>query len=470
MSNKFKYGYCSWCYQLSKQKLHEENILTKNVYKCVKCKNLTVECTACKNMAKGPLTEKQKEELEKNSENNRGFLSKLGDNWKNEFCAEHDGSIADFTKLNSKIKRLDEYFDLFQPKSVNLTKVGAIAAGTITSAGIVGLTLTTGGGGAALAAAAGKLGVLGTATTGTAISSLSGAALTSASLAAVGGSVAAGTAIITAAGAGLGGVAGSLLTTKYVGEDKYLGFHNKKSSKNMKTIFINGFLQQEEVDFLDWTSAHEACFPEEGLYGMTWNSKDLYELGMAFADGVRTEIAKALLIKIAKSGSKKFNPLGPVVTAIGLAGNPWHVSMIRAAKAGAILADAIMRSKEAKFNLVGHSLGCRVIYYALEALSTNRNKKVEDVILLGGAVGKDDTTGWRRATSAVRGTVFNCYSKNDHILSKLYTIANANLSHPIGISKIPITQNIKNIDCSNFIDGHMSWKDNYEEILRRIYN
>ncbi|MBT4028990.1 MAG: DUF726 domain-containing protein [Planctomycetes bacterium] len=467
-------AFCSWCYQKGKHDLHDTNWHTKNEYVCRNCECFVVECTACKNMAKGRLTDKQVAQLKKQvGKKGKRRLSALGDNWKNEFCAQHDGTVSDFKELTKRVARLDQYPDSFKPQHTNFKKVGTITAGVITSAGVLAITAASVGTAPAVAAVAGKLGVLGAAGTGTAISTLSGAALTSASLAAIGGTVASGTVILTAAGAGLGGVAGGVLTNKYVGEDKYFGIQNIRRGGTPKTVFINGFLQQKDVEFNDWMTGHRPCFPEETLYGVTWASKDLYELGRTLGAGIGTEVAKRLLRRIAKKSTTKFNPLGPVITAFGVAKNPWHVSMFRAAKIGVILADVVSRSREKSYTLVGHSLGCRVIYYALQALSSKDKSKINDVIFLGGAVGKDDPAGWEIATKAINGNIYNCYSKHDGVLSKLYRIANANLSHPIGISPIPgRNSKIKNIDCSAFILGvkaHLMWKEHYEDILRRIY-
>ena len=62
--------------------------------------------------------------------------------------------------------------------------------------------------------ALGAVGLLGTAGTGTAISTLSGAALTSASCAAVTGTIAGTTAVVTTTGAVVGGVAGAACGSK----------------------------------------------------------------------------------------------------------------------------------------------------------------------------------------------------------------------------------------------------------------
>ena len=458
-----EYQFCSWCYKKTTHRLVKKNWATKNDYECMNCHNFTVMCRVpnCHHMATSRPA-KLKAETK---------LDKIKENWSSEFCAEHDGTIADFNKLSMKIPQLDEFKPLFKRDKFNMARGGKITAGALTCAGVVALTMTTGGGGAAAAAAAGHLGLLGAAGTGTAISSLSGAALTSASLAAIGGSVAAGTAIITAGGAALGGYLGGVASNSYVGEDKYFDFYYLQRGEPTKTIFINGFLQQMDKQFDDWVTPHFNIFPKEGIYGLTWGSKDLVELGTILEKGITKEAAKRLFIKIGKKGSKKFNPLGPVFSLLGVLDNPWHVSIVRAAKTGVLLADAVSRSTEKEYSLVGHSLGCRVIYYALQALSTNEKQiKIKDVILLGGAVGRNDEKGWGKACSAISGNIYNCYSQHDAILSKLYKTANANLSDPIGIGPIPISKsNLKNLDCSDFVSGHMKWKDEYKKVLRMIY-
>lgn len=120
---------------------------------------------------------------------------------------------------------------------------------------------------------------------------------------------------------------------------------------------------------------------------------------------------------------------------------------------------------------MGHSLGCRVIYYALEALSTKNQKYINDVILLGGAVGRKDKEGWSKAISAINGKLYNCHSKQDMVLSKIYQTANAGLSSPIGIKPIELNHpQLSNVNCDDFVESHMTWKTHYEKILNKIYS
>ena len=399
-----------------------------------------------------------------------GGFKKLSQSWDNELCAEHDGAIASFEKLSMQLDDITDYEKIFERDVLNLAKagkyVGFSAAGIVSVASLIA---TGGSSSPAVAAAMGKLGLLGAASTGAAISSLSGAALTSASLAAIGGSMATGTAIISASGLALGGALGGAVANKYHGEDKSFAITKlRERPSEAKTIFINGFTQKDEKDFFDWQAGQLAFDSTQTMYSVNWDSKNNADLGAAFAMGVGNPAAKSVLMALAAAGgkqaAKKLTPLAYLALLPGIISNPWHGAMVRAAQTGVKVAEAISRTQGQKFNLVGHSLGCRVIYYALEALGTKADTYINDVILLGGAVGRDDDAGWLKAASAVDGKIYNCHSKQDMVLSRVYKIANAGLSGPIGINPIKLdSPKIENINCDDFVESHMTWKKHYKK-------
>ncbi len=482
-------SYCSWCFEHTTHKKVVQNFLTRNIYRCSGCESSTVQCRYCSYMAKStPSAETLKaiEEARKMDDNEKKALgligkansafAKIDQSWNNELCAEHDGSIASFKSLSLSLDDISDFESLFVREQKNLAKPAKYVV--YTGAGIAGVaaTMSTMGGAGAIAAAIGNLGVLGAAGTGTAIAGLNGAALTGAALTAIGGSVAAGTAIVTASGSALGGVLGGVLANKFHGDDSSFSIKKLRDVKkcDTKTIFVNGFTQKNETDFHDWQAEQLFFGLKHSTYGVNWDSKSNASLGAAFAGGVGKQAAKAVLMGLAKKGgvkaAAKLGPVGTISLISDLVSNPWHSAMLRAAQAGAQLAESISRTSGQRFNLVGHSLGCRVIYYALLALGTKSNIYINDVILLGGAVGKDDEKGWTSATSAIEGNLYNCYSKQDMVLGKIFKIANANLSEPIGYFPIPSDiEKVVNIDCSNFVDSHMSWKNNYADILKLIY-
>jgi len=78
-------SWCSWCYKKTTHDLVDQNYLRRNVYRCRSCKNRTLVCRYCKNMSRG------------------------GDRYDEECCAEHDGTIKSFERLTLKLDKLEDY-------------------------------------------------------------------------------------------------------------------------------------------------------------------------------------------------------------------------------------------------------------------------------------------------------------------------------------------------------------------------
>ena len=401
------------------------------------------------------------------------IIKSLGTNWASEFCAEHDGSIADFEKLDSRLSELEDYEKLFVKKKYNLAKTGKIAGGVIAGAAVFcPLTYLAAPG---IATALGSAGFLGAAGTGTAISTLSGAALTSASLAALGpGGMAGGVAFITAAGAALGARQGAVISNNYFGAIKDFKIRKVKTGTGPALIFINGFLSQKNQDSSDWEKSVKGGFPGNPCYHVTWESKSLYEIGRLIGKGGGAVVFQEFIKKLVERGSKKFiqklTPLSWASSVAELLGNPWHISMVKASMTGILLADLLARTDHKDgFILMGHSLGARVIYYLLNALATKDNSIINDVYLLGGAVDRTGNDGWQSVTKAVSGKIHNCYSNNDDTLKFLYQGANALSSSPIGLGKIKFKNDkLANYDFSSLISGHMDYKEKMNTILGEI--
>jgi len=398
----------------------------------------------------------------------------LKDNWVNHLCAEHDGSIASFARLNQKLDDLEDYERWLKRDVWNWTKIGKITAACAAGGVVFGpLALAYAPG---FAAALGTTGLLGAASTGTAISSLSGAALTSASLYAIGsGSMATGIVYITAGGAALGGYQGSIVSNKYFGDIK--DFKIRKIHKGGRTgpylIFINGFLSQKNENFHDWRKGVQPLFSKNPWYSLGWEAKTKHDIGDLIGKAGGKKAFRAFVKQAAAKGSKKvikkLNPLTWMSLLSELLSNPWHTAMAKASMTGLLLADLIARTKSVRgFTLMGHSLGARVIYYALNALSTKNTKRkfIKDVYLFGGAVDRTDRSGWERAANAISGNIYNYYSDNDWVLKILYQGANALISKPIGLDDITYNgNNIINIDATDIVDGHMLYKDHLQELL-----
>lgn len=440
--------YCSWCFNKSNHVLREHNQLRRNIYGCDHCLKRTLECRYCNHMARG-------------SE----------DGWDDELCAEHAGEIASFERLGLQLDDLSGYARIFERDSVNMKKVGIATACTIAGCAVFGPAALYAG--PALASSLGAAGALGAAGTGTAISSLSGAALTSASLAAIGGgTMAAGTAVITATGAALGGYYGGMVSNSYFGQVEGFRINKVRGGNRHAVIFVNGFLSQGSDDTKDWQTGLDEKFRRNHWYHVDWEAKNLLKLGSMLKIAPRT-FAKNVVVGLAAKGSKsaalRLNPLGAVMTAADLVDNPWHTAMVKAQMTGIMLADAIARTPKWRFTLAGHSLGARVVYYALEALATKKVKRVRDAYLLGGAV-SNHTGDWERAATAVGGTIYNCHSDKDTVLKYMYQGANLGRSVPVGYRPIRSQHHrIHNLDCTGIVDDHMKWKDALPDILWSLH-
>ncbi|ATF53183.1 DUF726 domain-containing protein [Morganella morganii] len=478
--------YCSHCFKKSNQKIAEKNYLRRNVYICDNCQNFTLECRSigCQCMTKGELSNKKKQEIKDQLKENKVDTNTITNlinkhtSWDDEFCAEHDGTIGSFKRLNISIDEISDYHEIIKRDSINLVKIGKISA---TAIAVGAATVATAGtASVAVASALGSTGLLGAAGTGTLISTLSGAALANASLAAIGGSVAGGTLIITACGAALGGTIGGAITNKYISEDssfRIKKLHDHPASKEI--LFINGFLQENEIDFPDWIEQQKKINKNTKMYGTCWSSSTNTKLGKTLMSPLGKDRIVAAICNIGAKGGKfaatKLAMLANVAS-IGYTAlaNDWHVSMYRAGKTGALLADIVSRTNSKNYDFAGHSLGSRVIYYLLESLKSNcerlnsDNIHIENIYLLGGAVG-NDSASWENLASLVNGKIYNCYSTNDDILKWMYQTVNIKLSNPIGYSPIETnSEKIINVDCSDIVNSHFDWKKNYSRIHQRI--
>ncbi|WKE65509.1 DUF726 domain-containing protein [Gallaecimonas kandeliae] len=387
-----------------------------------------------------------------------------GGEWDNELCAEHDGSIASFERLSLQLNDITDYEEIFRRDAVNIQKVGTIAALSIGGAAVLGPI--------ALAAAPAIGGAIGTSILG-----LSGAAATNAGLAAVGGGslaagglgMAGGAAILGATGAALGGTAGGVISNSYFKDVDGFEIELIKKGKGAKVLFIDGFLTEKKPTPSDWEESLAKMYPDNPWYYVRWESKRLYDIGKNLsahggkvaAQKLITEWAK----KAAKQAAKRLGPVGNVMTALGLASNPWSIALVKAGQTGVLLADIIARTNS-EYILFGHSLGARVIYYALETLSTKKSNYITDAHLLGGAVG-NKAEDWNKAILATNGQINNYYSTNDWVLATFYKAGTFFASSPIGRNPIETgAGKIENINVSDTVAGHTKYKENLSRFCK----
>jgi pimeloyl-ACP methyl ester carboxylesterase len=149
--------------------------------------------------------------------------------------------------------------------------------------------------------------------------------------------------------------------------------------------------------------------------------------------------------------------------------NPWSVGMVRAEKAGLVLADAIINKVQGErgITLIGYSLGARVIYSCLMHLAEKRAFGCVENVVLMGAPCPSEIRVWAAMKSVVAGRLVNVYSTNDYILGFLYRSSSWQYG-VAGLQKIQGVQGIQNHDVSDIVNGHLRYQYLVGSILKKI--
>ena len=152
-----------------------------------------------------------------------------------------------------------------------------------------------------------------------------------------------------------------------------------------------------------------------------------------------------------------------------LVDNPWCVGIVRADKAGATLADAILAKVhgERGITLIGFGLAARVVYTCLMSLAERRAfTLVDSAVLIGGPVSSEGNV-WVSMKSVTAGRLVNIYSENDSLLGFMYRTG----SHQFGVAGLqPVegAKGIENVDVSDLVTDHSRYQHLMGIILKRI--
>lgn len=140
--------------------------------------------------------------------------------------------------------------------------------------------------------------------------------------------------------------------------------------------------------------------------------------------------------------------------------NPWAVSLDRATAAGKILADSLIERNlgTRPITLVGYSLGSRVIFSCLQELAKRgAYGLIQNVYLFGSPVvfKKEE---YLRARTVVPGRFVNGYNRTDWVLGYLFRLTNGGIRRVAGLAAIEGLPWIENMDCTEFVNGHMEYR------------
>lgn len=240
-----------------------------------------------------------------------------------------------------------------------------------------------------------------------------------------------------AIGAMFGGVAGGLAgwgvaraIRAYVEPLREFKIERIREGRGAPVLYVDGFLTQGE----HWTAELETAFPRRPWYRVHWEAQNLLKLGGAISEAVAKRRSPSVVLDVFR--------------------NPWHVALWKAERTGRMLGFLLSKTRMRPCTLVGHSLGARVVFEALQTLASVGVKRVTDAHLLGAAVDRRDADAWTRAARAAR--IVNYWSRNDGVLKYLYVPGNLFLSAPAGLGPAP---EVENRDVSRRVKGHTRYGD-----------
>ncbi|MGC5023522.1 DUF726 domain-containing protein [Tsukamurella sp. DT100] len=302
---------------------------------------------------------------------------------------------------------------------------------------------------------------------------LSGAAASSAGLATLGGGAVAagglgmvgGTYVIAAVGGALGSAVGMRFTNAYVGQDRSFKIELFRRGVGTPVILARGFTTQNSSDWRAMVEQVEKRYPGQPIYKLHWGSKELASLGFVLAKGVGVKqgvgAAAVAAARAGKMAAKRLGPLAPILVAVDLAKNPWHVAKVRADRTGVALAGIMARTESDGFVLVGHSLGARAMIVAAQTLAGKAGgPRIRAMHTMGAAIGRKQD--WRTLSEAVAGEVHNYHSTNDKVLQYLYTVAQAG---SVAVGRFGFDAPYATLvdhDVSAIVGGHSEYTENVD--------
>ena len=226
-------------------------------------------------------------------------------------------------------------------------------------------------------------------------------------------------------------------------------------SSNTVTILISGFGSENDIHSMEWRKYIENAPNNTNYYFYYWPGDSFAKI-----------IIKSLPIGI--KGIKLDSDLP----------NVFLESKKKASICGKFLA-LILKSnlffENRQVNLVAFSLGNHLVKKCLKELSSYSDNKciINNVTFIAGATTFKNKQKWYTIFKNVIGNrIINCYSKRDYILKFLY--ANCTGNSPIGNQEININDGIKgeniieNYDFSDLNLGHLDYRNNFNEVIKKI--
>jgi len=234
-------------------------------------------------------------------------------------------------------------------------------------------------------------------------------------------------------------------------------------------IGISSWLTNSDEVFEPW----RVIGYEEESFALRFELEALMNLGNSITTMVKSAAwgyAKSEIIKHTVFGALTAGlwPLG-LLKVSRIIDNPWSVANYRAAKAGEVLADALINKAQGErpVTLIGYSLGAKVIYTCLQRLAERRAFGLVESAILIGSPTPSTAADWRMVRSVVSGRVVNVYSTQDYILAFLYRSSSIQLG-VAGLQAVENVKGVENVDVSEMVTGHTAYRFLTGTILKKI--
>ncbi|KAF4961898.1 hypothetical protein FSARC_9974 [Fusarium sarcochroum] len=236
-------------------------------------------------------------------------------------------------------------------------------------------------------------------------------------------------------------------------------------------IAVNGWVTDKE----DLTGPWKILGDNGEVYVLRWEMNVLTNIGTALETVVKSSAWAAA--KKAISSRTIFKSLieatwpTELMKVSKIIDNPWSMGMVRAEKAGTVLADAIMRSKiqgDRPVSLIGFSLAARAIYVCLMVLAERRQFGLIDSVVLMGMPAPSESRVWLTLKSVVSGRLINVYSESDYLLGFLYRTSNIHFG-VAGLQRIQGADGVENHNVSDLVNGHLRYSTLVGKILKDIH-
>ncbi|EJU02650.1 DUF726-domain-containing protein [Dacryopinax primogenitus] len=273
--------------------------------------------------------------------------------------------------------------------------------------------------------------------------------------------------VLTGSGIALKGMARRTTSVKTF---NLLPLHNHRRVNCI--ITIPGFMASLEDDVRLPFSVLDPVVGD--VFSIFWEPQMMQETGNALrilTTEVLTQVGQTVLQATVMTGLMSALTWPLILTKLGyLIDNPWSNALDRSVAAGLILADVLRKRALGvrPVTLIGFSLGARVIFYALVELAKQRAYGiVQDVVMLGGAITASTKT-WHAVRSVTAGRLINGYARNDWVLNYLFRASVGGLYTVAGLRPIEDVPGIENVDVTDKIAGHASYRVYMPVILHQL--